>query len=650
MSGYNDEEPLISVISNYDDTKKEFLKDTAQSLIDQTFPYWKWIIISDDKIDKEILKLDSRIEIKSKKEDYDTELIMKLDLGDVLDKTYLECAYFTLLTNKEASWTYSNCKNGSVIRKNNKNTYPVHMNFNGILKHEVDVNFDELDDSNPINYPVGTYYNYTEVPYSFNWNRKAIKDHSKKNILFIFPWFKMGGADKFNYDLISRMNPDEYDITIITTEPNDTYIYRQKMEKMATIFDLSTFLHREHWASFIDYIIKSRNIDLVMNSNSYYGFYAIPWLKSVNPQVIFTDYLHALNYEWRNGEYPPDSVAISKLLDESFVSCNLIKDTMKNEFGRTSDNVKVSYIGVDINRFKDSNKEIVIDKDLEKYKNNDVILYCCRISEEKQPLKMVDIFNEYLKINNNAILFVVGDGNLLEDMKSKVNKLDIEDKVVFFGNKEDVRVYYKLAKVLVICSKREGITLTSYEALSMGVPVISSNVGAQSELIDSKCGKILDILSDYEEDNKQYVDAINSIINSKDYNKMSEYARERIEKNFSQDDMMDDIINEFEKLIKAGTKVKKEIYDNSELFSRYLLLHNELDRRVYNSPVGGSDKEVNCLRWDELDRLNYYKNLYNEKQKELEKVSNELEAIKCGKTYIYSSKISNMLKKIRRRK
>ena len=109
MSGYNDEEPLISVISNYDDTKKEFLKDTAQSLIDQTFPYWKWIIISDEKIDKEILKLDSRIEIKSKKEDYDTELIMKLDLGDILDKTYLECAYFTLLTNKEASWTYSNC-------------------------------------------------------------------------------------------------------------------------------------------------------------------------------------------------------------------------------------------------------------------------------------------------------------------------------------------------------------------------------------------------------------------------------------------------------------------------------------------------------------------------------------------------------------
>lgn len=56
--------------------------------------------------------------------------------------------------------------------------------------------------------------------------------------------------------------------------------------------------------------MKSRNIDIVFQSNSYFGFYVIPWLKSEYPNVVFLDYLHSENRSWRNGEYPRDSVAI----------------------------------------------------------------------------------------------------------------------------------------------------------------------------------------------------------------------------------------------------------------------------------------------------------------------------------------------------
>ena len=67
-------------------------------------------------------------------------------------------------------------------------------------------------------------------------------------MLFIFPWFHVGGADKFNYDLISGLDKDKYEVTIVTTEPSD-YIWRSKFEKHATVFDLTTFLNRKDWAS-----------------------------------------------------------------------------------------------------------------------------------------------------------------------------------------------------------------------------------------------------------------------------------------------------------------------------------------------------------------------------------------------------------------
>ena len=58
------------------------------------------------------------------------------------------------------------------------------------------------------------------------------------------------------------------------------YYPKQRFEKYAEVFDLTTFLQRKDWAAFMHYIIKSRNIDVVMESNSYYGYYAIPFVKS----------------------------------------------------------------------------------------------------------------------------------------------------------------------------------------------------------------------------------------------------------------------------------------------------------------------------------------------------------------------------------
>lgn len=42
----NDKEPLISIITPYYNSK-EYIKQTAYSILNQTFPYWEWIIIND---------------------------------------------------------------------------------------------------------------------------------------------------------------------------------------------------------------------------------------------------------------------------------------------------------------------------------------------------------------------------------------------------------------------------------------------------------------------------------------------------------------------------------------------------------------------------------------------------------------------------
>ena len=47
----------------------------------------------------------------------------------------------------------------------------------------------------------------------------------------------MGGADKFNLDLISKLDKEKYEVTILTTQPNSNP-WRQEFEEYATVYDM----------------------------------------------------------------------------------------------------------------------------------------------------------------------------------------------------------------------------------------------------------------------------------------------------------------------------------------------------------------------------------------------------------------------------
>ena len=124
---YMEENPIISVIMPFYNDKK-YIRQSVISVLNQTFPYYEILIIDDGSKDKEsikeledVSKLDKRIKVFHKENeglamtrDFGAEksaetvkYLMFLDSDDLLEKTYLECAYWTLETNKDAAWAYS---------------------------------------------------------------------------------------------------------------------------------------------------------------------------------------------------------------------------------------------------------------------------------------------------------------------------------------------------------------------------------------------------------------------------------------------------------------------------------------------------------------------------------------------------------------
>lgn len=108
-----------------------------------------------------------------------------------------------------------------------------------------------------------------------------------------------------------------------------------------------------------------------------------------------------------------------------------------------------------------------------------------RYSIQKNQLFLLDIFNEVKRVNKNAILLLIGQGNLKSEIVEKINSLNLNKSVILMDNKKDIENYYSLMDVLVMPSLYEGLPLTMIEAQSNGLPCVVSDAITQESRINS---------------------------------------------------------------------------------------------------------------------------------------------------------------------
>ncbi|MCK5115428.1 MAG: glycosyltransferase [Candidatus Aegiribacteria sp.] len=100
---------------------------------------------------------------------------------------------------------------------------------------------------------------------------------------------------------------------------------------------------------------------------------------------------------------------------------------------------------------------------------------------EKGILDMAEVFLEIGRRNEHVHFVLVGDGPLRNDLLNLIAPL--EDRFHFFGLQADTAPFYALMDCLVISSISEGLPRVAVEAFCTGLPVVSTDVGAISELV-----------------------------------------------------------------------------------------------------------------------------------------------------------------------
>jgi glycosyltransferase involved in cell wall biosynthesis len=90
----------------------------------------------------------------------------------------------------------------------------------------------------------------------------------------------------------------------------------------------------------------------------------------------------------------------------------------------------------------------------------------------------------------NALLLLVGDGALLGTLQADATTLGIAERVRFLGFRRDIPAILAASTVFLFPSKQEGLPCAIQEALSMGIPVVATDVRGNRDLVDDSCGRL----------------------------------------------------------------------------------------------------------------------------------------------------------------
>lgn len=131
--------------------------------------------------------------------------------------------------------------------------------------------------------------------------------------------------------------------------------------------------------------------------------------------------------------------------------------------------------------------QTIEEKDKLGISNKFIVGHVGRFTYAKNHKLLIDIFEEICRLRNDALLMLVGGGELYDDIVNRIREKGLEKKVLLIGQVINPEKYYGLANVIVMPSFFEGLSLTVIESQIAGIPVVMSDAIPEEAVISNAC-------------------------------------------------------------------------------------------------------------------------------------------------------------------
>lgn len=317
-----------------------------------------------------------------------------------------------------------------------------------------------------------------------------------QKICYIITKSNLGGAQKYVFELATKAHEEGHEVSVITggngplielLKKNNITVYQiQELGR-----DVNLISDMRSFAKIYSYLRKNKPDVLHLNSSKIGGVGAVIGRLLGIKNIIFTIHGWAFN-ENRNFI---QKIIIKKLYAITMLLCHksiAVSQNTKKQFGG---NFFYSWLGKKIIVIPNSIKPFTLIERTEARKkisemtsaeiNDDILI---GIFAELHPIKghkyLIDAFDKLHVEHANCKLLLFGDGEIRNEIVKQIKNLGLENYVYILGFVFEAPKLLSALDIFVLSSISEASPLSIHEAGYAGLPIIASNVGGVSEIIE----------------------------------------------------------------------------------------------------------------------------------------------------------------------
>ena len=203
---------------------------------------------------------------------------------------------------------------------------------------------------------------------------------------------------------------------------------------------------------------------------------------------------------------------------------------------------KIPGVGVNLAQF-DATCECDLRKELGLEEDTPIVLSVGELNKNKNHKVVIKAMSE---VKDKRVHYcIAGNGPLLEELKNLSKEFKVEQRVHFLGYRRDIAGILKDVDVFVLPSYREGLGMAAIEAMSCGLPLISSNRhGINDYSIENETG-----FKHNPDDYKGFAESIDKIIADKNLkNKLGENCKQ-VAQQFSLESSLNEMKNIYSEIL-----------------------------------------------------------------------------------------------------
>ena len=343
-------------------------------------------------------------------------------------------------------------------------------------------------------------------------------------ILVLHGHLSMGGEERVLLNVLRNLVELNYDVDLLITwnhkennlfeneipkKVNYEFLFDSYNGKNKLIKEIYRIKAKTTYLKKIEKKIKNEKYDIVIDYSSnllkYDNFdIKIPVFAWIHFSLTFGEKLTLEKIKKYKKQYKKYSkiFAITRVMKEEFI----------NKVGIDEKKVELVYNPIDLKLIE--KKAENVEKKYENYLKQDYFLQVSRLTQQKQPEHLVDIYYKLKQAGIKEKLYFIGDGEKKEIIKQKIKEYNLENDIILLGQIENPYPFFKNAKLFVHTAKYEGLPTVLLESLALGTPVVSYDCPTGPRDILGKNSEYGELISLNDKD--MFVEKVLELMNSKE--------------------------------------------------------------------------------------------------------------------------------------